>query len=163
MEAGQAMIGEGGGAAAAIVAIIASAATCPTPAAVRAATGARRVVPAPAAVVNAVTDYAAPLVAPLLLPDAVVTLLDRRVVAGRRIDDVVYTTTGESRTALGIRLADLMASCAATPVDLREPATSRRRLRTEKIPAPRRTRAPERPSRPLRPSARVHRGAAATD
>lgn len=146
-----------GGTTSAIVAVIASAATHPTPAAVRAATGALRAVPASSAMVNAVTDYSAPLVAPLLLPEAVLALLDRRIVDRLRPDDVVYTTTGEPRTALGIRLADLMASCAATPVELREPAVpGRRRLLTERIPAPRRTRDPERSARPSRPSARVN-------
>lgn len=126
-----------------LVAVIVPAGADPSVTAVRAATGARRAYPAPADLVNAITDYAAPLVAPLLLPDSVQRLVDREIVERLRPDDVVYTTTGEACTALGIRTDDLIAVCSAKPVDLGWPARYARRLLTERIPGPRRTRGPD--------------------
>jgi prolyl-tRNA editing enzyme YbaK/EbsC (Cys-tRNA(Pro) deacylase) len=90
----------------------------PSMEAVRRAVGAGTARPARADVVNAVTEYAAGLVCPLLLPDDMPLLIDRRVVAGVPPDDVVYTATGEASTALGIRGRTLYALCRARPSDL---------------------------------------------
>lgn len=65
--------------------------------------------PAAAGVVNLVTDYAAGLVAPLPLPDGVPLLADVAVGGA----DVVYTPTGETATALGIRGEALLAAAGA--------------------------------------------------
>lgn len=89
--------------------------------AVRLAVGAETVRPAHADVVNTVTEYAAGLVCPLLLPDDMPLLIDQRVVDGLPADDVVYTATGEASTALGIRGRTLHALCHAKPVDIRRP------------------------------------------
>ncbi|MBO2461307.1 aminoacyl-tRNA deacylase [Actinomadura violacea] len=86
--------------------------------AVRRAMGAARVVPARADLVNAVTEYAAGLVCPLLLPESMPLLIDQRLADGPPGPDVVYTPTGEPSTALGIRGHDLAALCQAKPVDL---------------------------------------------
>ncbi|MER6808336.1 YbaK/EbsC family protein [Spirillospora sp. NPDC000708] len=86
--------------------------------AVRRAMGARRVGPARADLVNAVTEYAAGLVCPLLLPESMPLLIDQRLVDGPPGPGVVYTPTGEPSTALGIRRPDLAALCQAKPVDL---------------------------------------------
>jgi prolyl-tRNA editing enzyme YbaK/EbsC (Cys-tRNA(Pro) deacylase) len=64
--------------------------------------------------VNEATDYAAGLVAPLLLPDAVPLFVDARI--GRH--DVVYTATGDTGTALGIATADLLMTSRARVADL---------------------------------------------
>lgn len=98
----------------------------PAAEAVRHAVGARGVRPAHAGVVNAVTEYAAGLVCPLLLPDDMLLLIDQRVVDALPEDDVVYTATGEASTALGIRGRTLYALCQAKPVDLRGPSSSAR-------------------------------------
>ncbi|MWA01395.1 hypothetical protein F8568_013570 [Actinomadura sp. LD22] len=94
----------------------------PSGEAVRRAMGARRVGPARADLVNAVTEYAAGLVCPLLLPESMPLLIDQRLVDGPPGPDVVYTPTGEPSTALGIRGHDLAALCQAKPVDLAAPA-----------------------------------------
>jgi prolyl-tRNA editing enzyme YbaK/EbsC (Cys-tRNA(Pro) deacylase) len=80
--------------------------------------GAKEVRPAPADMVNAATAYAAGLVAPLLLPETMPILIEQEVIDGLHVDDVVYTATGEPRTALGIRALDLYALAGAKPVDL---------------------------------------------
>src|ERR687895_904597 len=80
--------------------------------------GAKEVRAAAPGEVNAATEYAAGLVAPLLLPDDMPLLIEQRVIDALHIDDVVYTATGESRTALGIRALDLFALSGAKPVDL---------------------------------------------
>jgi prolyl-tRNA editing enzyme YbaK/EbsC (Cys-tRNA(Pro) deacylase) len=90
----------------------------PAAEAVRLTVGARSVRPAHADVVNAVTEYAAGLVCPLLLPDSMPLLIDHRLVERIPDDDVVYTATGEASTALGIRAGSLYALCHAKPVDL---------------------------------------------
>ncbi|RFU43629.1 hypothetical protein DZF91_00160 [Actinomadura logoneensis] len=97
----------------------------PLPDAVRREVGARLVRPARADTVNAVTEYAAGLVAPLLLPSTMPLLIDRRIIESRSPDDVVYTPTGEASTALGIRVADLCALTSAKPCDLMPPSTGR--------------------------------------
>ncbi|MFI0486424.1 YbaK/EbsC family protein [Actinomadura sp. 9N215] len=115
--------------------------------AVRRAVGAETVRPAHADVVNAVTEYAAGLVCPLLLPDDMPLLIDRRIIDRPVVDglptdslpadglptddvpadDVVYTATGEASTALGIRGRTLYALCHAQPADLfRAPSAAAR-------------------------------------
>lgn len=98
--------------------VIAPAGTRVPPEAVRAALGARQVRVARAAEVNKVTEYAAGLVCPLLLPESMPLLVDQLVVDGLPSDEVVYTATGEASTALGIRALDLYALCGAKPVSL---------------------------------------------
>ncbi|RKS79309.1 prolyl-tRNA editing enzyme YbaK/EbsC (Cys-tRNA(Pro) deacylase) [Actinomadura pelletieri DSM 43383] len=89
------------------------------------AVGADVVRPARADVVNAVTEYAAGLVCPLLLPDDMPLLIDQRFVDGHPADKVVYTATGEASTALGIRGRTLYGLCRATPsVLFHEPSSS---------------------------------------
>jgi prolyl-tRNA editing enzyme YbaK/EbsC (Cys-tRNA(Pro) deacylase) len=98
---------------------------------VRLALGARTLRPADADQINSVTDFAAALVCPLLLPDSMSVLIDRWITDRLHDDDVVYTATGESWTALGIRAADLCSASGARPVDL-APAV------TTTVPVPRR-------------------------
>jgi prolyl-tRNA editing enzyme YbaK/EbsC (Cys-tRNA(Pro) deacylase) len=93
----------------------------PSAEAVRRAAGARTARPARADVVNAVTEYAAGLVCPLLLPDSVPLLADRGLTDRLPADDVVYTPTGEASIALGIRAGTLLALCHAKPADLLAP------------------------------------------
>ena len=68
--------------------------------------------------VNAATDYTAGLVPPLPLPGDVPLYVDARL--GRY--DVVYTATGDSGTALGIRTAELLVSSRARVADLTSPS-----------------------------------------
>jgi len=96
----------------------------------RGAFGARSARPAPADAVNASTDYAASLVAPLLLPEDMPVLIDQRAVDRFDMDDVVYTATGEPSTALGIGILDLLAISGAKPVELAGPAGGRGRTRS---------------------------------
>ena len=98
---------------------------------VRLALGARTIRPAGADLINSVTDFAAELVCPLLLPDSMTVLIDRAVSDRLQDDDVVYTATGESWTALGIRAADLYTASGARPVDLMPAVTAA-------VPVPRR-------------------------
>jgi prolyl-tRNA editing enzyme YbaK/EbsC (Cys-tRNA(Pro) deacylase) len=98
--------------------VITGAGVVPSLASVASALGARMVRPAPADLVNKITDYAADLVAPLLLPETVMVVLDQRVADSLHAADIVYTVTGEPRTALGIRALDLFTLCDAKPVDL---------------------------------------------
>ena len=90
--------------------------------------------PAAPDVVNAATEYAAGLVAPLLLPESMPVLIEQRVIDSLDVDDVVYTATGEPRTALGIRALDLFALSGAKPVDLPPALTMLRRPRTRRSP-----------------------------
>ncbi|TDD73253.1 aminoacyl-tRNA deacylase [Actinomadura rubrisoli] len=103
--------------------VIVPAGARPPTEAVRLAVGARNIRPARADLVNAVTEYAAGLVCPLLLPSSMPLLIDRRAVDGLPGDDVVYTATGEASTALGIRGRTLYALSQAKPVDLLSPAS----------------------------------------
>lgn len=91
----------------------------PSPAALLTATGAEGVRLAPTDVVNAATDYAAGLVAPILLPADMPLFAD----ADLHADAVVYTPTGDTGTALGIRTRDLLTVSRARVVELREPST----------------------------------------
>ncbi|TDC62902.1 YbaK/EbsC family protein [Actinomadura sp. GC306] len=95
----------------------------PSADAVRAAVGAKTLRPAHPDIVNAVTQYAANLVCPLLLPDDMPVLIDQRVMDALPSDDVVYTATGEASIALGIRARTLYALTHAEPADLTAPKT----------------------------------------
>jgi Cys-tRNA(Pro)/Cys-tRNA(Cys) deacylase len=85
---------------------------------IRRALGARTIRPAGADQINSVTEFAAELVCPVLLPMSMSVLIDQWVSDRLHNDDVVYTATGESWTALGIRAADLLSASGARPVDL---------------------------------------------
>jgi Cys-tRNA(Pro)/Cys-tRNA(Cys) deacylase len=85
---------------------------------VRQATGGRRVRAATEETVSSVTGYAAGLVAPVALPAGLPVYVDQEVADSAGDGTVVYTATGESGTALGIGLADLLACCAAKPAAL---------------------------------------------
>ncbi len=98
--------------------VIVTAGTNPAAEPVRLALGARLIRPARADLVNSVTEYAADLVCPLLLPDGMPLLIDQDLPADLPLDDVVYTATGEASTALGIRASDLCSLSGAKPVRL---------------------------------------------
>ncbi|WP_067173793.1 aminoacyl-tRNA deacylase [Microtetraspora niveoalba] len=106
---------------AAPVAVVGAAGTAPAPSAVAAVLGADRVSAASAFVVNSVTDYADGLVCPLLLPDGLTVLVDRRLADGIHPDEFVHTVTGERRTALRIRARHLFSLVTGTPADLAVP------------------------------------------
>jgi prolyl-tRNA editing enzyme YbaK/EbsC (Cys-tRNA(Pro) deacylase) len=91
------------------IAVCVPAGTVPAPGALLHATGARRVTPATPDWINTVTDFAAGLVAPTLLPKSVAILADSSIAA----HEVVYTATGDSGTALGIHAADLLRMTGA--------------------------------------------------
>ncbi|WP_395111087.1 aminoacyl-tRNA deacylase [Actinomadura sp. SCN-SB] len=101
-----------------LTAAIVPAGSEPSAEAARLAVSARLIRPARADLINTVTEYAADLVCPLLLPDSVRVLIDRTLVESLPVDDVVYTATGEPSTALGIRALDLFALSRAEPVHL---------------------------------------------
>ena len=67
--------------------------------------------------VNLATDYAAPLVCPVGLDERVVLLAD----AALGSTDVLYTPTGESGVALGIRTRDLLVAAGARATALTAP------------------------------------------
>lgn len=98
-----------------LVAVVVTAGSRPAPAVVADAVDVPEVRPAPCDVVNAITDYAAGLVAPLLLPADVTMLVGQEAAC---LDDVVYTTTGEPWTALGIHTLDLFSLCGAKPTPI---------------------------------------------
>lgn len=85
---------------------------------VRAAAGVRDARPAPPDLVNRATDYAADLVAPLLLPRRVRLFIDRRTADETDPANVVYTATGDAGTALCLRMDDLLQLSGAEPADL---------------------------------------------
>jgi hypothetical protein len=91
----------------------------PHPGAVLAALGARSLRVAAAEVVNQVTDFAASLVSPVLLPDDVAVLADACV--GHH--DVVYTATGDGGTVLGIPSRWLLTTSRARVTELCAPAS----------------------------------------
>lgn len=110
----------------ALTAVIVHAGRRPSVGALREVTGSSRVRPAADDRVNSVTGYATGLVAPLGLPDSVDVYADQEVIGGVDDDVVVYTATGESGTALGVRLLDLFMLRDAKPAALTalaEPAT----------------------------------------
>ncbi|GIH23196.1 hypothetical protein Aph01nite_15060 [Acrocarpospora phusangensis] len=100
------------------VAVIGSVAEPPKPAAVGALLGAQRVRLASAFLVNAVTDYAAGLVGPLLLPERLTALIDQRLIDHTDPDEFLHTATGERSTVLRLRAIHLFALVDAKPVDL---------------------------------------------
>lgn len=87
-------------------------------AALRAATGARHLRLAGPYRINALTDFAAGLICPILLPPTIGVFIDRRILARVPGTDIVYTPTGEKRTGLAIAMEDLVASCGAVPISL---------------------------------------------
>jgi prolyl-tRNA editing enzyme YbaK/EbsC (Cys-tRNA(Pro) deacylase) len=108
-----------------LAAVIVPAGTWPPETVVAEALDVAAVAPARADLVNEATEYAAELVAPLMLPEDMTVLVDENVAD---TDEVVYTATGEARTALGIRTLDLLALCPAKPVPI---ARALRRNRPE--------------------------------
>jgi len=68
--------------------------------------------------VNAVTDYCAPLVSPVCLPESVRLVVD----ASLGTTDILYTATGESGTVLKIRSHDLLVHSRALVAALTAPA-----------------------------------------
>ena len=99
------------------VAVIVRAGELPHPGAVLAAVNARTLRAARPEIVNRLTDFAAPLVCPVLLPDSVTVLADSCV--GHT--DVVYAPTGDGGTALGIPSRWLLTSARASVAELCAP------------------------------------------
>jgi Cys-tRNA(Pro)/Cys-tRNA(Cys) deacylase len=83
------------------------------------ALGVPAVRPADVDTVNAVTDFCAPLVAPVSLPDNVRLVVD----AALGLTDILYAATGESGTVLKIRSHDLLVHTRALVTTLTAPAT----------------------------------------
>jgi Cys-tRNA(Pro)/Cys-tRNA(Cys) deacylase len=104
------------------VAVVCSVGSAPSLVKIGSTVGATRVRPASPYVVNSVTDYAAGLVSPLLLPDTLTVLVDQRALDGFGPDDTVYTPTGERRTALRLRAFHLFTLVPGKAVDLSPPA-----------------------------------------
>lgn len=96
------------------VAVIVRAGETPHPGAVLAALGARTLRLARPDEVNRLTDFAAPLVSPVLLPDSIRVLADACV--GHT--DVVYAPTGDSGTVLGISSRWLFTASRASVAEL---------------------------------------------
>ncbi|WP_043614946.1 aminoacyl-tRNA deacylase [Nonomuraea candida] len=99
-----------------VVGVTAPVSSPPRPGAVGGLLGARHVRPAPAHLVNSVTDYADGLVCPLLLPESLPMFIDDRLSADT---EPVFTALGERHTALSIRSLDLLALLPGKMVDLR--------------------------------------------
>lgn len=97
-----------------LVAIAVPAGKVPDPAALIATLGCRVLRPASPAEVNARTDYAAGLVCPLLLPEDLTVVVDAELGGF----DVLYTATGDTGTALGIRTGDLLVHSGAKVAEL---------------------------------------------
>ena len=100
------------------VAIIVPADTVPPAQVIREITGGRQARVAGEAEISVATGYAAGLVAPLALPEEMPLYVDQALADIADDGAVVYTATGEPGTALGIRLLDLLAGCAAKPAAL---------------------------------------------
>jgi len=98
-------------------AVIVRAGELPHPGAVLAALGARTLRAARPDLVNQITDFAAPLVCPVLLPESMPVLADSCV--GHT--DVVYAPTGDSGTALGISSRWLLTASRASVAELCAP------------------------------------------
>lgn len=100
-----------------VVATLVRAGELPHPGAVLAAVGARSLHVASPDVINSVTDFAASLVSPVLLPDDVDVLADACV--GHH--EVVYTPTGDGGTLLGIPSRWLLTTSRARVCELCAP------------------------------------------
>ena len=98
-------------------AVIVRAGELPHPGAVLAALGARSLRAARSDLVNQITDFAAPLVCPVLLPESMPVLADSCV--GHT--DVVYAPTGDGGTALGIASRWLLTASRASVAELCAP------------------------------------------
>lgn len=103
-----------------LVAVVVRAEEVPPVGVLRTVLGSADLRPAEPDIVNAVTDYGAGLVAPLLLPARVTVLMDRQIVDAP--DDVVYAPTGDAGTALGIHASDVFVRSGAVPIDLGQDA-----------------------------------------
>jgi prolyl-tRNA editing enzyme YbaK/EbsC (Cys-tRNA(Pro) deacylase) len=102
-----------------VVAVLVRAGELPHPGAVLAALGARAMRVAQPDTVNSLTDFAASLVSPVLLPESVRVLADACV--GHV--DVVYTATGDGATALGISSRWLLTASRASVAELCSPSS----------------------------------------
>jgi Cys-tRNA(Pro)/Cys-tRNA(Cys) deacylase len=96
------------------VAVLVRAGTVPHPAAVLTATRTRTLCSARPEYVNELTDFAAELVSPLLLPAEITVLADACI--GH--SDVVYAPTGDGGTAVGIASRWLLTSSHAAVTEL---------------------------------------------
>jgi prolyl-tRNA editing enzyme YbaK/EbsC (Cys-tRNA(Pro) deacylase) len=103
-----------------IVATLVRAGDLPHPGAVLAALGARTLRPASGEVVNRVTDFAASLVSPVLIPESIPVLADSCV----GLHEVVYAATGDGGTVLGIPTRWLLTTSHAQVSELCAPSTS---------------------------------------
>lgn len=92
-----------------LLAVGVSATSTPDPTALLAMLEADAIRPALPQEVNERTDFAAGLVSPVLLPDDVPLYVDAAV----GTSDVLYTPTGDTGTALGIRTGDLLVVSGA--------------------------------------------------
>jgi len=101
------------------VAVIVRAGDTPHPGAVLAAVGARSLRAARPDDVNMLTDFAASLVSPVLLPESMTVLADSCV--GHA--DVVYAPTGDGGTALGIASRWLLTASRAAVTELCVPSS----------------------------------------
>lgn len=101
------------------LAVIVRAGELPHPGAVLAAAGARSLRSMRPDLVNQVTDFAAPLVCPVLLPESVTVLADSCV--GHC--DVVYAPTGDAGTVLGIPTRWLLTASRASVAELCAPGS----------------------------------------
>lgn len=106
-----------GGAAAVPVAVICAVSAALTSAVVAAALRAHRAQPASPFQVNLLTDYPDRLICPLLLPEGLPVLVDRRLFDRLGPYDVVHTPTGERFTVLRVRAAQLAALLPGRRVD----------------------------------------------
>lgn len=102
-----------------LCAICVPAGTEPAPHSLVEATGGTRIGVASVDRVNAATDCTAGLVTPVVLPPDVDVIID----ASFHAFEVVYAPTGDSGTALGIHLTDLLAASNARVTSLRATAT----------------------------------------
>lgn len=96
------------------VAVLVAARALPHPGAMLAALGASTLRGATAEEINQLTDFAAPLVSPALLPDGIRVLADACI--GH--NDVVYAPTGDAGTALGITAHRLLTASRAAVTEL---------------------------------------------
>jgi Cys-tRNA(Pro)/Cys-tRNA(Cys) deacylase len=96
------------------VAVIVRAGTTPHPGAVLTAARSRALRTARTEMVNDLTDFAAPLVSPFLLPDSVLILADACI--GHT--EVVYAPTGDGGTAVGIASQWLLRASRAAVSEL---------------------------------------------